>query len=716
MKHSRLWLVLALATAFGLFILLDLQQYLSLVWLRGQHETLLELYATRPGVTIAGYFLLYVLATALSVPGAVVFSLAGGALFGTLVGTLMVSFASSVGATLAFLCARHLLRENVSARYGHLLTRIDEGLAREGAFYLLSLRLVPLFPFFMINLLLGLTRMPTHTYYLVSQLGMLPATVLIVHAGTELAALESPAGILGPSLLATLTGLGLLPLLAAHSLSWLRSRRTLGTWRGHRPRRYDRNLIVIGAGAAGLVTSYLAAALKAKVTLVERDRMGGECLNYGCVPSKALIRTSRLLHEMREASQFGIASVHAEFDFAQVMARVHAVVAAIAPHDSPERYAALGVECLAGNARLLSPWEVEITAANGETQVLTTRSVVLATGSEPVVPELPGLAAMQPLTSDSLWNLTRLPLRLVVLGGGPMGCELAQCFARLGSQVVLLERAPRLLPREDAEAAALVREVLEREGVTVLTGHQALECTLRDARKVLVAEGPEAVIEIAFDEILCALGRRARTMDTGLETLGIEAGDSIETDAFLATRYPNIFVAGDAAGPWRFTPVAAHQAWHATVNALFGGLYQTRPDYRVLPRTLFTDPEVASVGHTEDTARAAGLEFEITRFPLADLDRAITEGETRGFVKVLTPPGRDRLLGVTIVGRHAGEMLGEFALAMRHGLGLRKILATIHAYPTFGEAAKQAAGAWQRAHAPQGVLRWLARYHTWRRG
>jgi pyruvate/2-oxoglutarate dehydrogenase complex dihydrolipoamide dehydrogenase (E3) component/uncharacterized membrane protein YdjX (TVP38/TMEM64 family) len=716
MKRSRLWLVLALATCFGLFVFLDLQQYLSLVWLRTQHQALLDLYATQPAATLTGYFLLYVLATALSVPGALVFSLAGGAIFGTLTGTVVVSFASSVGATLAFLCARHLLRETVSTRYGHLLARVDEGLVREGAFYLLSLRLVPLFPFFMINLLFGLTRMPTGTYYWVSQLGMLPATVLIVHAGTELAAVESPTDILGPSLLATLTLLGFLPLLAARCLCWLRARRALSPWRGRRPRRYDRNLIVIGAGAAGLVASYLAAALKAKVTLVERDRMGGECLNYGCVPSKALIRTSRLLHEMREANQFGIGQLHAEFDFTQVMARVHAVVAAIAPHDSRERYAALGVECLAGNARLLSPWEVEITGADGATQVLTTRSIVLAAGSVPVVPELPGLAAMQPLTSDTLWGITRLPPRLLVLGGGPMGCELAQCFARLGSQVVLLQRGPRLLPREDPEAAALVNEALVQEGVTVLTGHQALECTWRGEHKVVVAEGPEAVIEIAFDEILCALGRRARTIGMGLETLDIEADDSIETDAFLATRYPNIFVAGDAAGPWRLTPVAAHQAWHATINALFGGLYRTRPDYRVLPRTLFTDPEIASVGHTEESARAAGLEFEITRLPLADLDRAITEGDTRGFVKVLTPPGRDRLLGVTIVGRHAGEMLGEFALAMRHGLGLRKILATIHAYPTFGEAAKQAAGAWQRAHAPQGVLRWLARYHTWRRG
>lgn len=716
MKRSRLWLVLALATSFGLFVFFDLQQYLSLPWLRSQHQALLDLYATQPVATLFGYSLLYVLATALSVPGAVVFSLAGGAIFGTLVGTLVVSFASSAGATLAFLCARHLLRATVASRYGHLLARIDEGLAREGAFYLLSLRLVPLFPFFMINLLLGLTRMPTRTYYWVSQLGMLPATVLIVHAGTELAAVESPADVLGPSLLATLTLLGLLPLLAARFLSWLRARRVLSPWRDRRPRRYDRNLIVIGAGAAGLVASYLAAALKAKVTLVERAEMGGECLNTGCVPSKALIHTSRLLHELRQAHRLGIGEVRAEFDFAKVMARVHRVVQEIAPHDSRERYTALGVECLAGQARLLTPWEVEITAADGETQVLTTRSIVLATGSVPVVPELPGLAAMRPLTSDTLWGITRLPPRLLVFGGGPMGCELAQCFARLGSQVVLLERGARLLPREDPEAAALVTEALVRDGVTVLVAHQARECAWRGEHKVLVAEGPEALIEIAFDEILCALGRRPSTTDIGLETLGIEAGDNIETDAFLATRYPNILVAGDAAGPWRFTPVAAHQAWHATINALFGGLYRTRPDYRVLPRTLFTDPEIASVGLTEESARAAGLEFEITTLPLADLDRAITEGNTQGFVKVLTPPGRDRLLGVTIVGRHAGEMLGEFALAMRHGLGLRKILATVHAYPTFGEAAKQLAGAWQRAHAPQGLLRWLGRYHTWRRG
>ena len=716
MRHSRLWLVIALATVFSLFFFLDLQQYLSLAWLRSQHEMLLGLRATHPTAMLAGYFLVYVVATALSVPGAVVLSLAGGAIFGTLVGSVVVSFASSLGATLAFLCARYLLRDAVMARHGNRLARMNEGLAREGAFHLLSLRLVPLFPFFMINLLCGLTAMPARSFYWVSQVGMLPATVVIVHAGTELAAIEAVADIFSPSLLATLTLIGLLPLLAARALSWLRARRAWGAWREQRPARFDRNLIVIGAGAAGLVASYLAAALKAKVTLVEREHMGGECLNYGCVPSKALIHTSRLVHDMRQAPRLGLGSVRTEFDFANVMAHVHDVIRAIAPHDSRERYEALGVECIAGRARLLTPWEVEITETNGVTRTLTTRSIVLATGSEPVVPEIPGLAGMQPLTSESLWNLTRLPERLLVLGGGPMGCELAQCFARLGSQVVLLERGSRLLPREDADAAALVAEALAQDGVTVLTAHQALECASRESRKVLVAESPEALIEIAFDEILCALGRRARTTDTGLDTLGIDAGDVIETDDFLATRYPNIFVAGDAAGPWRLTPVAAHQASYATLNALFGDLRKSRPDYRVLPRTLFTDPEIASVGHTEESARAAGMAHEVTLYPLADLDRAITEGDTRGFVKVLTPPGRDRLLGVTIVGRHAGEMLGEFTLAMRHGLGLRKLLSTLHAYPTFSEAAKHAAGAWQRAHAPQGLLRWLERYHTWRRG
>jgi pyruvate/2-oxoglutarate dehydrogenase complex dihydrolipoamide dehydrogenase (E3) component/uncharacterized membrane protein YdjX (TVP38/TMEM64 family) len=715
---KRLPLIAVVAALSVAFFALDLGRFLTLEALKAGQAGFAGWYAARPALVLGGYFLLYVAVAALSLPGAAVLTVAGGALFGLGVGTLVVSFASSLGATLAFLVSRWLLRDWVQGRFGARLAAVNAGMAKDGAFYLFTLRLVPIFPFFLVNLLMGLTPLRTRTFYWVSQLGMLAGTLVYVNAGTQLARLDSLSGILSPALLGSFALLGVFPLLARWLVALVQARRVYTGWK--RPARFERNLVVIGAGAGGLVSAYIAAAVKAKVTLIEAERMGGDCLNTGCVPSKALIRAARLASELGRARRLGIAAEAATVDFPAVMARVRAAVARVAPHDSAERYTGLGVEVLRGHARLTSPWTVEVATDMG-TRTLTSRAIVLATGAAPVTPDIPGIEAVRHVTSDTVWSLVERPERMVVLGGGPIGCELAQAFAGLGCRVTLVARSG-LLGKEDAEAVRLVEAGLQEDGVRLLKGTETLRCEVEGGGQRLVVRRDGAEETLPFDLLLCATGRKPRVAGFGLEDLGIPVGraGTIDVNEFLQTRYPNLYACGDVAGPYQFTHMAAHQAWYAAVNALFAGvvgnLGRFKADYRVVPWVTFTRPEVARVGLSEAEAKAAGIACEVTRFDLAELDRAITESAASGFVKVLTPPGRDRILGVTIVGEQAGEMLAEFTLAMRHNLGLNKILATIHPYPTWSEAAKYVAGEWKRAHAPQGLLAWLARFHAWRRG
>jgi pyruvate/2-oxoglutarate dehydrogenase complex dihydrolipoamide dehydrogenase (E3) component/uncharacterized membrane protein YdjX (TVP38/TMEM64 family) len=715
MNRRQLALLLLIAAAVIAFFAFDLGRFLSLDHAKAVQGELAALHASRPALVIGVYFAVYIAVTALSLPGAAILTLLGGALFGLWTGLLVVSFASSIGALLAMLVSRYLLRSSVQARFGSALADIDRGVAREGAFYLFTLRLVPLFPFFVINLLMGLTAMRAWTFYWVSQLGMLAGTLVYVNAGTQLAQISSLGGILSPGLIGSFVLLGLFPLVAKKVVDMVKARRVYARWADRRPRRFDRNLVVIGAGAAGLVTSYIAAAVKARVTLVEAHQMGGDCLNEGCVPSKALIRSATLARQMRHAADLGLGAVEPRVDFGRVMDRIAAVVKTIAPHDSVERYASLGVDVQIGRARIVDPWHVQVTHDDGRVQVLSTRAIVIATGAQPVVPPLPGLVEAGVLTSANLWGLRELPARLLVLGGGPIGCELAQAFARLGSQVTLLEMAARLMVREDEEVSAFVRQRLEADGVQVLTGHQALRVERDGDTRVLVAahEGQER--RIAFDRVLCAVGRGARLTGFGLEELGVPVQRTLPVNEYLETIYPNILAAGDVAGPFQFTHVAAHQAWYAAVNGLFGVFKKFKADYRVIPWCTFVDPEVARVGLSEQDAKERGIAYEVTRYGIDDLDRAIADGAAEGWVKVLTVPGKDRILGVTIVGHHAGELIAEWVLAMKHGLGLNKILGTIHVYPTLAEANKYAAGEWKRAHQPQGLLRWVQRFHDWRR-
>lgn len=712
MKNPRTWvrmlIVIAMASAAIAFFVLVWEHPFNLAALKASQRVLHDIRQANPWPFAAGFFLVYVAVTALSLPVATLLTLAGGALFGLLEGTVLVSFASAIGATLAMLASRFVLRDTVQERFGKRLSTIDEGMRRDGAFYLFTLRLVPVIPFFVVNLLMGLTALPARTFYWVSQVGMLASTLVYVNAGTQLASLDSLSDILSPRIIGAFALLGLFPLLTHWGVDKVKARRVYARW--PQPKQFDRNLVVIGAGAAGLVSAYIAATLRAKVTLIEQDRMGGDCLNTGCVPSKALIHAARLAAQARTAAEVGVEVGAVRVDFRAVMEGVQRAVATVAPHDSVERYRALGVDVRRGTARIVSPWVVEV-----DGDPIRTRAIVIASGAEPIVPPIRGIEDSGYLTSDTLWQLRELPSRLLVLGGGPIGCELAQAFARLGSRVIQVEAMDRLLLREDDEVSAFVRERLGADGVDVRTGYRAIAVEADGDARVLVCEAGGERLRLPYDQLLVAVGRKPRTAGFGLEELGIPAAKTVATDACLATLYPNIYACGDVAGPYQFTHVSAHQAWYAAVNALFGQFKRFRADYSVIPAVTFVDPEVARVGLNEIEAKQQDVAYEVTRYALDDLDRAITEDHAHGFVKVLTAPGKDRILGATIVGRHAGEMLAEFALAMRHGLGLNKILDTIHAYPTWVEANKYAAGNWKKAHAPGRVLGWLARYHTWRR-
>ncbi len=724
MTRNRLLLLLVLAGAVVAFFALGLDRFFTLAEVKARQAEFAALFGERPLVVVSVYFAVYLLVTALSLPGAALMTLLGGAIFGLFWGTLIVSFASSLGATLAFLASRFLFHDAVQRRFGAKLSAINNGIRKEGAFYLFTLRLVPVFPFFLVNLVMGLTPIPVRTFYWVSQVGMLLGTIVYVNVGTQLAGLDSLQGILSPTVLVSFALLGVMPLAAKKLVELIHARKVYARWK--RPARFDRNMVVIGAGSAGLVSAYIAAAVKAQVTLVERHRMGGDCLNTGCVPSKALIRTAKLLHQARKSQAYGIRAMNAEFDFAEVMERVQRVIREIEPHDSVERYTSLGVECVQGEATIRSPWEVEVRLAGADeagaqsagTRTITTRNIVIAAGARPLVPPIPGIDEVGCLTSDTVWQLRELPRRLLVLGGGPIGCELAQAFARLGAQVTQVEMAPRLMLREDPEVSQVVMDAFRAEGIDVRVGHKAQRFEIRDGRKLLVAQVGDHAAEIEFDVLLCALGRVANVGGYGLEALEIPLSKTrtVEVNGFLQTNYPNIYACGDVAGPYQFTHTAAHMAWYASVNALFGRFRRFKVDYSVIPWCTFTDPEVARVGVNEQEAKEKGLDFEVTRYGIDDLDRAIADEAARGFVKVITRRGSDRILGVTIVGEHAGDLIAEFVAAMRHGFGLNKILGTIHIYPTLAEANKYVAGEWKRAHAPQGLLRLVQRYHRWQLG
>jgi len=710
-KNLKKFVLLSIVIGLiGTFFILDIGQYLSLAYIQEQQSQFALFYEAHRYQTLAVYALAYIAVTALSLPGAAVMTLLGGGLFGFVQALIVVSFASTIGATLAFLVARYLVGESLQKKYKHKLDAFNKGVEKEGLYYLFTLRLVPVFPFFMINLLMGLTKIKTVTYYWVSQLGMLPGTAAYVYAGTELAKIDSIKGILSPGLITAFIILGFLPLLSKRLVEFTRFRKKL--WKYKKPKCFDYNMVVIGGGAAGLVTSYIAAAVNAKVALIEKNKMGGDCLNTGCVPSKAIIRSAKILNYIKRHKEFGIEEAEAKVNFKEIMARVHQVIKDIEPHDSVERYTDLGVNCISGTAKVIDPYRIEV---NGKQ--LTTKNIVIATGARPFVPDIPGLNNVKYYTSDTIWNLKELPTRLLVLGGGPIGCELTQAFARIGSQVTQIEMMDRIMGREDEDVSVLVTENFKKDGIDVRVNHKALRFETNSDMQCLVCEHKGEEISIEFDAVLVAIGRRPNVNGFGLQELGVEISDrgTIQADEFLRTNYPNIYVCGDVAGPYQFTHTAAHQAWYAAVNALFSPLKKFKVDYRVIPWSSFTDPEVARVGLNERDAHEQGIPHEVTTYSIDDLDRAIADSENHGFIKVLTVPGKDKILGVTIVGHHAGDLIAEYVLAIKHGIGLNKILGTIHIYPTLAESNKYVAGNWKRAHAPTTILNWLEKFHNWRR-
>jgi pyruvate/2-oxoglutarate dehydrogenase complex dihydrolipoamide dehydrogenase (E3) component len=393
-----------------------------------------------------------------------------------------------------------------------------------------------------------------------------------------------------------------------------------------------------------------------------------------------------------------------EFEFSDVMDRVHRIIKSIEPHDSVERYTKLGVDCFEGEANILSPHKIEI---NNKT--ISCRSIIVATGASPLVPKIQGLEEINYLTSENIWKLKKLPNNFLIIGGGPIGMEMAQAFSRLGSNVTVVEMAPKVLVREDDDVIDFVNENFKKENINILTKHKAVEVS----GKTLICEVNTEKVTLKFDEIFIALGRKANISGFGLDKLNIKirGNGTVKANKFLQTNYSNIYVCGDVTGPYQFTHSASHQAWYASVNALFSPIKKFKVDYSIIPWATFTDPEIARVGLNEQDAKIQNINYEVTKYDISDLDRAITDSKNKGFIKVLTVPGKDKVLGVTIVGEHAGDTIAEYVLAIKNNIGLNKILGTIHIYPTLAEANKFVAGVWKRKNTPKFIFKFLKFFH-----
>lgn len=707
-KYLKIFLLLLVAGLIVWLFQSGLLQQLTFENLKSRQHDLRVWTAQNFERAVIFYFLIYVATAALSLPGATILTLAGGAIFGLISGTIIVSFASTIGGTLCMLGSRLLLRDWVVQKFKATYDTVEKGLAKEGIFYLFSLRLIPAVPFFVINLVFGLTRMRVMTFFTVSQIGMFPGTLAYINAGTQLSRIDSLRGILSPGVILSFVILGLVPWFAKGIVRLIDRRRVYSKYM--RPSQFEYDIVVIGAGAAGLVSAYIAAALKAKVLLIEKHRMGGDCLYTGCVPSKALIRSGHVAQLFRRGNEFGLQSVAPQVDFSRVFTRIHNIIAKIEPNDSVERYTGLGVECLKGVAKIADPFRVHVDA-----KIITTRNIIVATGATPVLPEIPGLRDVPHYTSENLWQMNWVPKKLLVMGGGPIGCELGQAFARLGVETTLVEQGPTILRREDPDVADLVARRFKSEGLNLICGSSVAHFERSGSGgRAQLSDG----MTVEFDAVIVALGRKPNTKGFGLEELGIstKSDGTVETDECLRTKYSNILAVGDVAGPFQLTHAGSHQAGYAVLNALFSPFKSFKADYSALPWCTYVDPEVARVGLNETSAKEKGIEYDLHTYKLDHLDRAICEGEDYGLVKVLTAKGSGKILGVTIVGAHGGDILAEFVLAMRKNLSLNDILNTVHSYPTFAEANRFVAGVWKKKTAPEWGLKLLNGFHAWRRG
>lgn len=699
MLKKALLIILVLVILFVAWQL-ELFAYLDFLWLKSHLAQLEEMFSQGPVRFIILYFLFYVLVTALSFPGgATLLTLLSGAVMGFWPALLTVSLASTTGATLAFFASRFLFRDIVEKKFKSQVKSARAEVERNGHYYLLSMRLIPVFPFFLINLVMGITPMKARTFFLASYIGMLPAISVFIFAGKSFATIQSPSDIFSWKVFLLFTLIGFFPLLT----KWILEKwRIVKLYRPYKkPSSFDYDSVVIGGGSAGLVSAMITTTLRAKAALIEKHKMGGDCLNTGCIPSKALIEAAK------HAEKTGVRP-----PFADVMKKVDAAREAIAPHDSVERFTGLGVDCFQGDARVLSPFEIEV---NGK--VLTTKNIILATGARPKIPGIKGISLVPHLTSDTLWDMQQLPEKLLIIGAGPIGCEMAQAFHRLGSSVVLVEGGKEILPKEDSDVSSIIEKKFRDEGIQLFLYTTANEFICNDGKYFLRAESLGKELLIEFDVVLIAAGRTPNVHGFGLEQLGIVLNDNgtVKTNSAMQTRFPNIFACGDVAGPYQLTHMASYQAWIASVNALFKTFKKFKADYRTVSWCTFTEPEVATAGLNEKMLLEKEIDYEVTHFPFSRLDRAVVDGRTAGFVKVLTKKGSDKILGATIAGPEAGLLILEFVSALKYNKGMKDILNTIHAYPTLGEANKFAAGEWQKKHAPEPVLRFLEAFFRWSR-
>lgn len=692
-----------------LFNLLGAEEYISLAFLSGK-LTLMKDY-TESHFVFASIIAtnVYTLICLFSLPGAAILTMLYGALFGLAYGVLLVSFASTLGATMAMILVRYLLRDFVMNKFKKSISKIDSEIEKQGKLYLFTLRLLPIFPFFIINIAMGVTKIPIRTFFWVSQIGMLPGTILYVNAGKQFSKLTSMKDIISPEFIFSVLLLALMPWFAKKFINTIKKNNVYRKYRHLKPHKFDYDVIVIGGGAAGLVTSYMCSSLKANVALVEKDKMGGDCLNTGCVPSKAFIRSSHLLHLANESKKLGIRKMNYEFSFKEVMQRVHQVINDIRPHDSTERYEELGVTCISGDAKILTPWSVEIDGKS-----IKSRNLVIACGAGPIVPTIEGLNEINYFTSETIWSLEICPKELLILGGGPIGIELAQSFNRLGSKVTIIEKSSRILAKEDVDVSKVIQECLVKEGILILLEHELTSFSKVSDQIFFTCESKGVRKDFNTDCVLLALGRAARTKGYGLEELGINLrqNGTIEVNEFMQTNYSNIFACGDITGPYQFTHVAAHQAKYCAINALFGKIKKIPIDYKAIPRCVFTDPEIATVGINETMAQELGISYELTKFNFDELDRAIADSQTIGFIKILTATGKDKILGATIIGAQASNIISEITLAINNNLGLSKILNTVHPYPTMSEGNRYVAGVWKKAHLSPFVFKLLSFYFS----
>lgn len=711
-SHQKYLILFLLILILILYYLFFPKEYLSLAFVKENINSIKNYVNYNYTTSALSYLIIYSLSSALAIPSALILTLSSGILFGLVPGILLTSLGSTLGAVLAFLISRYLFLDLFKSKFRNQYEQMDKEIKKNGNLHLLTLRLVPIFPFWLVNLLMGLSEISLWRYLFISFAGMIPATIVYVYAGLSLSSISELRDVISPSIFFSLLLLSILPYVLRAVVNYYLKKKLYRHYK--KPRAFDYNLIIIGGGSAGLVTTFIARILKAKVAIIEKEKMGGDCLNTGCVPSKSLIKIAKIISYGKTPSSWGLKNINIDFSFEDIMNKIHSIIKEIEPHDSIVRYTQLGAECFLGQAQILSPWEVQI----GE-KIISAKYLVIATGARPIIPQIPGIESISPLTSENIWQLKKQPARLGILGGGVIAAELAQAFSRLGSSVFIIEESSRILSREDEDASGLIHEIFIKEGIKIYTSHTLKKCEKSGDEKILLCidrEGRE--ISLVCDQLFIAIGRKATTSGFGLEKIKLDLNDngSIKVNEYMQTSLPNIFACGDVAGPFNLTHAASHQAWHTTVNALLGFIKMFKINYSVLPVCTYTDPEIATVGYSKAELIKKSIPFEETIFPMKDLDRAIIEGETCGFVKVFTPPNSDKILGVVIISAEASTMILEFTLAMKHNLGLNKILNTIHAYPGMGEANKYLAGRWKQRKSRLNLLKALERFHTFSRG